>query len=142
MNNKKVIVAAGGIVTNPSNEVLFIFRRGKWDLAKGKLDAGETIEQCATREVEEETGLKNIKLEQFIGISKHEYFDKWINEEVIKETHWYKMSVAEWQELVPQTEEDILDIKWVPIVEIESYLSRSYESIEEIIRKWLADINR
>jgi len=44
--------------------------------------------------------------------------------------------------LVPQTEEDILDIKWVPIVEIESYLSRSYESIEEIIRKWLADINR
>jgi len=142
MNNKKVIVAAGGIVTNPSNEVLFIFRRGKWDLAKGKLDAGETIEQCATREVEEETGLKNIKLEQFIGISKHEYFDKWINEEVIKETHWYKMSVAEWQELVPQTEEDILEIKWVPIVEIESYLSRSYESIEEIIRKWLADINR
>ena len=42
MNSKKVIIAAGGIVTNPDNEVLFIFRRGKWDLAKGKLDEGES----------------------------------------------------------------------------------------------------
>ena len=53
------IIAAGGLVTNENNELLMIFRRGKWDLPKGKLDKGETIEECAIREVEEETGIGN-----------------------------------------------------------------------------------
>ena len=137
MNSKKVIIAAGGIVTNPDNEVLFIFRRGKWDLAKGKLDEGESIAECAVREVEEETGLKNITLKHFVGITKHEYFDTWINEDVVKETHWYKMSVGEGQQLVPQIEEDILEIKWVPVDELDFYLAKSYTSIVEIIKLWL-----
>ncbi len=136
MNSKKVIIAAGGIVTNPDNEVLFIFRRGKWDLAKGKLDEGESIAECAVREVEEETGLRNITLNHFVGITIHEYFDTWINEDVVKETHWYKMSVGEGQELVPQIEEDILEIKWVPVDELDFYLAKSYTSIVEIIKLW------
>ncbi len=60
----KPVTAAGGLVENEKGEVLLIFRRGKWDLPKGKLDPGETIEQCAVREVEEETGLKNIELKK------------------------------------------------------------------------------
>lgn len=141
MKNKKVITAAGGIVTNPDNEILFIFRRGKWDLPKGKLDEGESIEQCAVREVEEETGLQKIHLKEFIGITKHEYFDKWINEEVIKETHWYKMCIDTEQLLIPQTEEDILEIKWVPINELEYYLANSYINIVEIIKEWLKEVS-
>jgi 8-oxo-dGTP pyrophosphatase MutT (NUDIX family) len=54
---KMIIKAGGGIVVNEQNEVLLIYRRGKWDLPKGKLDDGETIEECALREVKEETGL-------------------------------------------------------------------------------------
>ena len=58
----EIVKAAGGLVLNENKELLFIFRRGKWDLPKGKLDEGETIEQCAIREVAEETGVKNISL--------------------------------------------------------------------------------
>ena len=35
------IKAAGGIVRNKNNELLFIFRKGKWDLPKGKVDKNE-----------------------------------------------------------------------------------------------------
>ena len=60
----KVIKAAGGVVQNSQNKYLLIFRRGKWDLPKGKIDKGETIKNAATREVMEETGLHEIELRQ------------------------------------------------------------------------------
>lgn len=50
--------AAGGIVTAPDGTMLLILRNGRWDLAKGKVEAGETLLQAALREVEEETGIK------------------------------------------------------------------------------------
>ena len=56
----KKVVAAGGLVTNDKNELLTMFRRGKWDLPKGKLDEEETIEACALREVREETGIEPV----------------------------------------------------------------------------------
>ena len=62
----KQILAAGGLVTNAQGEILWIFRRGFWDLPKGKLDDGETIQSCAIREVEEETGIQNIKLHELL----------------------------------------------------------------------------
>jgi 8-oxo-dGTP pyrophosphatase MutT (NUDIX family) len=116
--NKPIIVAAGGLVQNPSKEVLLIFRRGFWDLPKGKLDEGETIEACAIREVEEETGLKQLILNHFITITTHEYFDKYLVKEVIKESHWYAMTIHDYQTGVPQTEEDITDMKWVSLKDI------------------------
>ena len=61
--------AAGGVVTNKEGRVLFIYRNNKWDLPKGKLEKGETYEECALREVEEETGVKNLKIENFLAIS-------------------------------------------------------------------------
>jgi 8-oxo-dGTP pyrophosphatase MutT (NUDIX family) len=73
---KPIIIAGGGIVTNELGELLMIFRRGKWDLPKGKLDEGESIEDCAIREVEEETGVKNLKLGAKLLVTEHEYFDK------------------------------------------------------------------
>ena len=67
----RIIQAGGGLVLNEQNELLFIFRRGSWDLPKGKVDLGETIEACALREVEEETGVKNLTLVDFLGITQH-----------------------------------------------------------------------
>lgn len=132
---KKKIVAGGGLVLNEAGDLLMIFRRGKWDLPKGKLDEGETIEECALREVSEETGVLQMLMGELIGITFHEYFDKYIGEEVIKETHWFAMKANGRQELIPQTAEDITDIKWVNEEELPGCLENSYPTIVEIVQK-------
>ncbi len=132
----KKIIAGGGLVLNERNELLMIFRREKWDLPKGKLDANETIEQCALREVKEETGINNLDLIKFIGKTYHAYFDNWIKEDVIKESHWYLMQSSSNEKLIPQTTEDITELKWMNENEINNALKNSYPSIVEIIEKW------
>jgi 8-oxo-dGTP pyrophosphatase MutT (NUDIX family) len=132
---KRTIIAGGGLVLNDAEELLMIYRRGKWDLPKGKLDEGETIEECAIREVEEETGVTGIERGELISIGYHEYFDRFLKEDVIKETHWYAMRVRGNQVLIPQTEEDITEIKWVKGEEMENCLRDSYDTVVEIVRK-------
>ncbi len=131
--DKKRIIAAGGLVTNEKNELLMIYRRGFWDLPKGKLDRGETIEACAVREVQEETGLMAIHLGKFITITLHEYFDTYLKEAVIKESHWYHMLIVGDPLLIPQIEEDITEIKWVPFKELPEYFTKTYPTIIEVI---------
>ena len=136
---KKRIIAAGGLVFNEHNELLMFLRRGYWDLPKGKLDPGETIEACAVREVEEETGLRNITLGKFITITTHEYFDTYLDEEVIKESHWYHMVAGSDQPLVPQAEEDITLIKWIKKDVLPEYLNNTYPTIVEVIRLFFSE---
>lgn len=132
---KTKIIAGGGLVLNEAGELLLIFRRAKWDLPKGKLDEGETIAQCAIREVMEETGITGLTLGELIGISYHEYFDTFINQEVIKETHWFAMQTSGVQNLVPQTEEDILEIRWVKGAALNLCLENSYDTVIDIIKR-------
>lgn len=136
--DKKRIIAAGGLVFNEQEELLMIFRRGFWDLPKGKLDKGETIEQCAVREVEEETGIRNITVIRFISITLHEYFDTYLDENVIKESHWFHMTVKGHQILVPQTEEDISIIKWVSKEQLPEYLNNTYPNIESVLKTFFS----
>lgn len=133
----QIIKAGGGLVFNEMDELLMIFRRGFWDLPKGKLDEGETIEACAIREIQEETGLQQVTLGKFIGITQHQYFDKYINKNAIKESHWFKMTTSSGEVLTPQTEEDITEIRWVNKTELPIYLAKSYPSIVEIVNKYL-----
>ena len=132
---KPIISAGGGIVTNELGELLMIFRRGKWDLPKGKLDKGESIEDCALREVEEETGVKSLQLGKLLLVTEHEYFDKWVQADVIKETHWFRMYVSGVPKLVPQTEEDITAIEWTSIADVTNRLNESYETIKQVLEK-------
>jgi 8-oxo-dGTP pyrophosphatase MutT (NUDIX family) len=134
MSELKTISAAGGLVLNDANELLMMFRRGKWDLPKGKLDPGETLEVCALREVKEETGLQELILGEKAGVTYHQYFDQWLNEEVIKESHWYHMKAPGIQTLTPQTEEDITELKWVKGDALEACLQNSYENVKQIVR--------
>lgn len=128
------IIAGGGIVENDENKILLQLRKGKWDLPKGKLDDGETIEECAIREVEEETGLRNIKLGDVVGITRHLYKENGIDKE--KETHWFAMKVSGQQNLVPQIEEDILELKWVGKDELKNYLSNTFNNIIDILEQY------
>ncbi|MES2329709.1 MAG: NUDIX domain-containing protein [Bacteroidota bacterium] len=133
--SKTKIIAGGGLVLNGKGKLLMIFRRGKWDLPKGKLDEGETIEECALREVMEETGLTQVERGELIDIGYHEYFDTYLQEDVIKETHWYAMRARGEEKLTPQTEEDITEIKWVSGDEMEACLLNSYANVVDVIRK-------
>src|SRR6266487_5063004 len=130
------IIAAGGLVTNDKNELLIMFRRGKWDLPKGKLDEGETIEACALREVQEETGIGNLELGNLVEVTYHEYFERQLNEDVLKETHWFAMHANGETKLSPQTEEDIENIIWADENELQECLKNTYRNIAEIIGKF------
>jgi 8-oxo-dGTP pyrophosphatase MutT (NUDIX family) len=128
-----IVKAAGGLVENEKNELLMIFRRGKWDLPKGKLDNGETLEQCAIREVEEETGLTKITLLTPLLTTFHTYHEG--SKFILKESSWYKMKVDGKQNLQPQTEEDILEIKWVTLAEAKKLFSKSFPSVIDVIKR-------
>ncbi len=127
------IIAAGGIVENEKGEILLIYRKKHWDLPKGKLDDNETLEECAVREVKEETGLKDVELGEAIDITIHNYEEK--GEEVTKKTYWYRMKASSANELTPQTEEDIEEIKWVKKEDLHIYMENSYSNIILIIDK-------
>ncbi|MBL0232866.1 MAG: NUDIX domain-containing protein [Chitinophagaceae bacterium] len=127
-----IVLAAGGLVMNEKKELLLIFRRGKWDLPKGKLDKGEKMESCAVREVEEETGLKNISLIQPLQISYHTYHEG--TKFILKESHWYSMEVNGQQELIPQAEEDIHEAKWVKPSQLKHYFDKSFPSVVDVLR--------
>ncbi len=129
-----LIDAAGGIVQNTSKEILFIFRRGKWDLPKGKLDKNETLEHCAQREIEEETGLTGHLLKKKIGETYHTYNE--FGKHILKTSHWYYFTSSTKQKLEPQTAEDITKTEWIKTQDIKLPMSNTFENIKEIIRKF------
>ncbi len=126
-----VIKAAGGLVLNKKKEMLMIFRRNKWDLPKGKLDPGETLEQCAVREVEEETGLKNIHLHNHLLTTFHTYHES--GKFILKESYWYNMSISDDQALIPQAEEQIAEARWVKKEQLPELLKNTFPSIKDVL---------
>lgn len=128
----KIVEASGGVVFNAEGKALLIFRRGSWDLPKGKIDKGETPEAAAVREVQEETGLQQLELGESLGITYHTYKEGKIR--ILKPTYWYKMQTAETQ-LIPQTEEDIEQAVWVDLPAFLAEEDRIYGSIRDILEK-------
>lgn len=126
----KIIEAAGGVVKNDQNEVLMIFRRDNWDLPKGKIDKGETPEIAAVREIQEETGLVEVKLGDFICHTYHTYEMK--GKRILKKTWWYTMSTPEIA-LTPQTTEDIEEATWVELASFLDTKPTIYGSILDVL---------
>lgn len=128
------IEAAGGIVQNEKKEILFIFRRGKWDLPKGKIEKKEAIEECAQREIEEETGVKGLTLKREIGQTYHTYDE--FGKHIIKTSHWFYYTCNSNQQLHTQTEEGITETKWIKTKDIKQPMQNTYENIKEILGRF------
>lgn len=140
METVKRVEAAGGVLhrkVNPASEeeVLLIYRRDVWDLPKGKVESGETVEKCAVREVSEEIGSSSPLLERFLTKTRHSYSEQ--DEKINKVTYWYAMQLPDDRELLtPQAEEGIEEIRWLPIDEAKEMvgyrnLVRVLEAFEE-----------
>ena len=130
-NQFKIIEASGGIVQNEEKELLFIFRRNKWDLPKGKMETGETAETCAAREIEEETGVNNLHLKHKIGETFHIYEER--GDTILKVSHWFYFVSEGTQNTVPQTEEDIAEVKWIHTKDIKKPMANTYQNIKDIL---------
>lgn len=129
----KFVKAAGGIVINEQNEILFMYRNKVWDLPKGHWEEGETIEQTAKREVMEECGMLLLEEKQFLTKTFHTYIMNNVRE--IKETSWFKMFCDKSQILHPQTIEGITDLKWVNRNDIPKILEHSYPSVRQLFKE-------
>ena len=127
----KTIIAGGGLVFNEAGAILMIYRRGKWDLPKGKLDEGERIDECALREVREETGLNHLQLADKLADTYHLYIEKGKNH--LKHSVWYRMKGTSKDALVPQAVEDIHKAEWVDVSNLHMYMSNTYETIKDVI---------
>lgn len=128
-----LVQAAGGLVLNDKQEILMIFRRGKWDLPKGKLDPGESLETCAVREVREETGLQKLILEKPLVVTYHTYDES--GKHILKESHWYLIKAPGKQALAPQLEEQITELVWVPASKVKEYINNTFPSIIDVLAK-------
>ena len=130
----KLIEAAGGAVIS-EGKLLVIYRRGKWDLPKGKIDKGETPEIAAVREVAEECGITGHKIGEILPSSFHIYLmpgkkGSWI----FKKTYWFEMSYDGKLTGTPQTEEDISEVKWVALHDLNEVLENTYANLKPIFQ--------
>jgi len=125
-----LISAAGGIVFNPENKVLFIFRHGKWDLPKGKMENNERTEETAVREVEEECGIQVLRLDEPAGTTWHTYERD--GKIILKPSYWFYMYSEDRSTPNPQLEEGITEVQWLDREEIKDRMSAMYPSIREI----------
>jgi 8-oxo-dGTP pyrophosphatase MutT (NUDIX family) len=128
-----IVKAAGGVVTK-KQKVLLIHRLGKWDFPKGKFDKGETSEQCAKREVEEECNVK-VRLGEHLCTTWHTYTQN--RRSILKKTYWYTMSCTNDASMKPQEEEGIDAIRWFTNAEATTALVDSYPSMRFLFKKYL-----
>lgn len=125
----KPLDAGGGIVKNSKGEILFIYRKDKWDIPKGRVEKNETIEEAALREVEEETGVKNLKITNSTPYITY-HIMKRKGKYRLKTTYWFEMSTDFTGELSPETKEDITKAVWKAPNEIQEALQNSYANIK------------
>ena len=129
----KIIKAGGGVVQNSNKEILFIYRMKKWDLPKGKLDKGETIKECAKREVEEETKVK-VECGSKIISTWHTYTRN--KKFILKKTTWFTMKCIDDSKMKPQKKEKIEKVEWMKGSSVEDILLNSYKTLNHVMKKY------
>ena len=126
-----VVDAAGGIVRHANGKILFIHRKNKWDMPKGRIEKKETIIDGAVREVMEETGVRDLIVKKPLPITYHIFSNN--GRYKLKKTYWYLMSTSYGGPLVPQIEEDIMSAVWKDVEEIPEMMKNAFENIKILI---------
>jgi ADP-ribose pyrophosphatase YjhB (NUDIX family) len=141
------VISAGGVVfrrKNNKNEIAFIKDSyGKYALPKGHVEKGERLIEAAKREVIEEMGCKNVQVLGYLGNIKYIFKDIFgretgKNELVKKEVHYFLMKMFHSARCVPQKEEGIEEIIWVPPENI-NHLSQ-YRNNAPVLKKAIKQI--
>ena len=136
----KIIRAAGGLVINRKGETLLMFRRGVWDLPKGKIDQNETKREAARREVMEEAGLKSVGIISKLPTTYHIY-GKSKGKRILKPTYWYSMYTTN-DDVSPQESEGIEKIVWVKGLDKNMFgLQPIYKNIAQVIKDYYSMVH-
>lgn len=130
--------AGGGLVVNNNNEILFIERNDKWDLPKGRQEKGEDIETTSLREVAEETGVENLRINQFLQETYHIYKNK--GKYNLKVTYWYLMETDYNGALKPQAEEGITQAVWKTTQQAKLAMNNSYSNVMLLTEAYLTGL--
>lgn len=130
-NLYKIMNAAGGIVQNEKGEILMIFRNERWDLPKGKVEAGEEMDAAALREVEEECGIHQLNLIKPGQITYHTY--PYGDDRILKCTYWFHMKCNDPEHIKPQLEEGITEVRWMNKADVQMAAGHSYASIVNLL---------
>ena len=125
-------IAAGGLVQNPNNETLMIFRHNHWDLPKGRQENGEQIEETAIREVEEECGLHKLQTNRYLTETYHTFKEN--GEPMLKRSHWFSLSYAGNETPTPQLEEGITKAEWVDKSRLAEYIDKAFASVRDVFK--------
>jgi 8-oxo-dGTP pyrophosphatase MutT (NUDIX family) len=132
-----VIESAGGLVCNNSHHILLIFKRGRWDMAKGRVENSQCPEVSALREVHEETGLNINKLNITGKLVSTWHTTRHQNIQYLKKTHWYLMEYdGKDDDTNPQVEEGIIECRWVHMSNLPEYRELLRPRINYLIDFW------
>lgn len=131
------VEAAGGLVKNVNGDYLLIYRKGKWDLPKGKLEKKETVQDAALREVEEECGIGGLRIVEPLIKTYHIYEDEgWY---MLKHSHWFSMITESIQEPVPQKDEGIEKAIWAKPAQIKNYMEDMHPNIKNVLSEFVPE---
>lgn len=128
------VLAAGGVVEDERGRLLAIKRLGRWDLPKGKVERGESVDVGAVREVQEECGLREVMLIRPLTCTWHTYERK--GEQHLKRTDWFLMRASSSEELTAQSEEDIEEVRWLDEAGVRMMETDTYPSLLPVLKAW------
>lgn len=141
--NVKRARSAGGVVfCKPSSGVgrlddlrvlLLQHETGKWMLPKGTIEAGETPEDVARREVAEETGITNVRIVADLGEERYVFFWKAEDTYYDKTVHYYLMEFLGGEEPSPQKEEGFVRCEWVTVPDALDRIK--YKETRQVVRR-------
>lgn len=132
----EIMPAAGGLVTNPKGELLMIYRFGLWDLPKGKQEEGEDICTAALREVMEETGVDDLEITHPTPVLTYHCY-RYEGIFMLKQTYWFEMHTKSEKTLIPQAEEGIEKVEWVPKALAAERMTQTYASLRPLLQAFV-----